>query len=108
MPAAEAGQLLAVRKSMLKQLVLVAGLASACATAPKSRPATETSPARVRDSASERVAAQRAADPKIDRDAEESRWGTEQAAARKREEEAKRRAAQEAGGSGVDVKKAQH
>src|SRR5687767_11571946 len=96
-----------MRHNLLKSLLLAAVMASGCATAPKPRPASpEATAARVRDTAEERVTAQRASDPKVDREAEERRWNMEQAQALRRDEEAKRRAAQEAGGPGVDVKKA--
>jgi hypothetical protein len=79
-------------------------MTAACATTGKSTSRAGAS-ARVPDSAEERLAAQRAADPKIDREAEERRWGTEEARARKREQEAQRQAEREQGGQGVDVKK---
>jgi hypothetical protein len=89
---------------MLKTLIIALCLASACATTAKSAK-PEGATARVPDSVEERIAAQRRSDPKIDRDAEEHRWGTEEARARTREAEAKRQAEREQGGQGVDVKK---
>jgi hypothetical protein len=89
----------------MKKLMLVMVCLAGCATAP-TRTATQTAavPARVRDSASERIAAQRASDPKLHAEDEEGRWGTEQD--RQRKQEQRQRARQKAEGRpGVDVSK---
>ncbi len=90
---------------MLKILVLAVCLAGACATAARSE--RQPTRARIADSGSERVAATRASDPKIDRETEERRWGLEQAKERRLQEQAKREAAQRAPEGADHVRKSQ-
>jgi hypothetical protein len=80
---------------------LVLMLAS-CAGAPKKQEGAP--PPRIKDSAPERAAAQRAASPGLRLESEEERWGIEAAQERKRQEqENKPKAAQPDGGAGKQV-----
>ena len=85
--------------SRLPVLVGAVLLAAACASAPK----TSASPSRMKDSAPEKVAAQRSAAPhSVQLEADDERWGIEAARERKRQQdEAKPRAASD---KAVDVK----
>jgi hypothetical protein len=89
----------------MKTLMLAVFLAG-CATAPTRRVQTATASSRIGDSASERVAAQKASDPKLHTEDEERRWGIEQN--RQRQEEQRHRRARQKAESrpGVDVSKA--
>src|SRR5512138_3901569 len=77
-------------------------LAGACASAPR----TSASPPRMKDSAPEKVAAQRSAAPHSIQDVaqDDERWSFEAARERKRQQdEAKARKQQDAGDKAVDV-----
>jgi hypothetical protein len=74
----------------------------ACAGAQRGGPASP-GPARIKDSAPEKIAAQRAGDRNLDAEAEERRWGFEAARERRRlADEERRRARREPSGP-VDV-----
>jgi hypothetical protein len=90
----------------MKTLMLAVVCLAGCATSPSRRAVqTATASDRIGDSASEKIAAQRANDPKLHAEDEERRWGFEQNKQRK-EEERQRRARQKAEGRpGVDVSK---
>jgi len=71
-----------MRRTCSIALTLTALLAGAgCARTP--HPATET-PARLKDSAPEKIAAQRAAAPGLNLESEDQRWGIEAARERRR------------------------
>jgi hypothetical protein len=97
---------IARRGDSMKTLMLAVVCLTGCATAPTRKVVqTATAPDRIGDSASERIASQRASDPKLHAEDEETRWGIEQNRQRK-EEQRLRRARQKAEGRpGVDVSK---
>jgi hypothetical protein len=68
----------------LHRLVLAGLLALSCATAPKR---SEGPPPRVKDSAPEKIAAQRAATPGLYLEQDADRWGIEAAQQRRRDPE---------------------
>ncbi|HEY5451377.1 MAG TPA: hypothetical protein VIQ54_21635 [Polyangia bacterium] len=88
--------------SLVRTLTGAALLFAACATAPK----TASSPPRAKDSASEKLAAQRAGGPhELSLEADAERWGIEAARERKAQQDAaKARKQQDAAvGKSVDV-----
>ena len=88
---------------------VMALLALACAGTPKRTTTAGESPApppRLKDSVPERAAAQRAATPGLQLEAQDERWGVEAAKERKRQQEESRAAAKPppgAAGKGVQV-----
>ena len=82
--ALRGGSLLAALSGMkcLHRLVLTGLLALSCATAPKR---AESPPPRVKDSAPEKIAAQRAATPALTLQEDADRWGIEAARERRRD-----------------------
>lgn len=76
-------------------------LVMSCASAPR----TSTSPPRMKDSAPEKVAAQRAAAPhSVQLEQDDERWGIDAARERKRQQDAaKARRQQDAGNKAVDL-----
>ena len=71
----------------LHRLVLVGLLALSCATAPKR---SDGPPPRVKDSATEKIAAQRAATPGLYLEQDADRWGIEAAQERRRDAQQKK------------------
>jgi hypothetical protein len=71
----------------LHRLVLAGLLALSCATAPKR---TDGPPPRVKDSAPEKIAAQRAATPGLYLEQDADRWGIEAAQERRRDAQQKK------------------
>jgi hypothetical protein len=76
-------------------------LLGSCATAPKR---AETAPPRVKDTPSEKIAAQRAAAPKsLELEQSDERWQIDAARERKREQDARAAQQRSDGTKGVDV-----
>ncbi len=72
--------------------VLSLTLFFSCATKPRGSAETAAPPARIRDSAPEKRAALRAADPKLGTEGDEQRWGIEAAREHKARTDAQKRA----------------
>ena len=87
-------------------LLAVAVCLAGCATAPTRKAVqTATASARIGDSVSERIASQKASDPKLHAEDEEGRWGIEQNKQRKEEQRQSRARQKAEGRPGVDVSK---
>jgi hypothetical protein len=91
------GRPLAVFEAVMKLPFLVVSLLAAlgagslaggCASSPK--PRAEASPTRVKDSAPDKVAAQRTANPQLGLEAEDERWGISAAQERKADQKTSR------------------
>ena len=94
--------MLSKMSSLVRTLMGATLLFAACATAPR----TTSSPPRAKDSASEKVAAQRAAAPhSVQLEPDDERWGIEAARERKAQQDAARARKQQdaAVGKSVDV-----
>jgi len=68
-------------KKAISAILLAGALAGACAAGPRPE---ATTPSRVKDSAPEKIAAQRAASGNLQLDREDERWGIDAARERKR------------------------
>jgi len=91
-----------IRMSRLGVLIGALSLFVSCATAPRR---SETAPPRMKDSASEKVAAQRAAAPhSVQLEQDDERWGIEAARERKRQQdEAKAQQRQQTTDKSIEV-----
>jgi hypothetical protein len=90
------------KPSSLHTVLLTALLAAACAASPAPPP---SSPARVKDSAPEKIAAQRASARGLDLEADDARWGVEAARERRENDKAKQKAPEQVPAGGpVDLK----